>query len=111
MSADIRDYLDAVLGTAEGWLTGGIGVGGHFKNGKYAFKEFIPRFYLKISRLPEFIADERRSGELGFDSGGTVGAVAACRAVTPGSSVPGWLLLPWGRLDGGPRVRGWRGRG
>ena len=69
------------------------------------------RIRLKISRLPEFIADERRSGELGFDSGGTVGAVAACRAVTPGSSVPGWLLLPRGRLDSGPRVRGWRGRG
>ena len=34
---------------------------------------------LKISRLPEFIPDERRSGELGFDFGGTVGAVAACR--------------------------------
>ncbi|MGO9030767.1 hypothetical protein [Mycobacterium sp.] len=29
--------------------------------------------------MPEFIPDERRSGELGFDFGGTVGAVAACR--------------------------------
>jgi glycosyltransferase involved in cell wall biosynthesis len=28
------------------------------------------RVCLKISRLPEFIADERRSGELGFDFGG-----------------------------------------
>ena len=43
---------------------------------------------------------------MGFDSGGTVGAVATCRAVTPGSSVPGRLLLPWGRLDRGPRGQG-----
>jgi hypothetical protein len=43
--SDLRDYLDAVLGATEGWLTGGIGVGGHFKNGKYTFKEFLPSFY------------------------------------------------------------------
>ena len=81
------------------------------KKAKDDIARYIELFYLKISQLPEFIPDERRSGEWGFDSGGTVGAVAACRAVTPGSSVPGWLLLPWGRLDRGPRVRGWRGRG
>lgn len=43
---------------------------------------------------------------MGFDSGGTVGAVATCRAVTPGSSVPGWLLVPWGRLEQGPAGSG-----
>jgi serine/threonine protein kinase len=37
-------------------------------------------------------------------SGFFVGGAAACRALTPGSTVPGWLLLPWGRLDRGPRV-------
>jgi hypothetical protein len=29
------------------------------------------RVCLEISRLPEFITDERRSGELGFDFGGS----------------------------------------
>jgi hypothetical protein len=43
--SDLREYLEAVLGTAKGWLTGGIGVDGHFKNGKYMFKEFLPRVY------------------------------------------------------------------
>jgi hypothetical protein len=44
--SDLRDYLDAVLGTTEGWLTGAFGIGGYFdENGKYKFKEFRPRFY------------------------------------------------------------------
>jgi flavin-binding protein dodecin len=106
IDAAIRNGLARAAETTRGLDWFGVqSVRGHLEN------RAIAHFHLKISRLPEFIPDERRSGELGFDSGGTVGAVAACRAATPGFTVPGWLLFPWGRLDRGPRVRGWRGRG
>ena len=61
----------------------------------------------KFHGKPEFIADARRSGGLGFDSGGTVvGAVAACRAVDAGFLGPGLASPSLGSIGQGPRGSG-----
>src|SRR6476469_690739 len=46
MSTGLREYLDATLGTTEGWLCGSIGHGGFFTDArKYRHKEWREYVY------------------------------------------------------------------